>query len=175
MDAATIEQYRRNKDEFFATSDHSPLEPDDQHRFTGLRYFPPNPELVFTASFTPGDNTDVTVATSDGADRPYRRAGTVELPMGDRVVRLTLFDTGHPGYFLPFRDATSGDQTYGAGRYLDLQPSDDATVTIDFNLAYNPFCAYRTDYSCALPPSENWLSVPIEAGELVYIATAADD
>lgn len=174
MDAATLELFRRNKDEFFKTSPHSPLDPADQPGFSGLRYFPANPDLVFTVDLFPGDNTEVTIATSDGIERTYRRAGEVNLVIGGRDVRLTLFDTGHPGYFLPFRDATSGNQTYGAGRYLDLHSSDDTTVTVDFNLAYNPYCAYRSDFSCALPPADNWLTVPIEAGELAYEAPAAD-
>ncbi len=80
-------------------------------------------------------------------------------------VSLALYDTGHPGYFLPFRDRTSGSETYGAGRYLDIEPSDDGTATIDFNEAYNPFCAYNDAYACPLPPPENWLQVRIEAGE----------
>ena len=80
-------------------------------------------------------------------------------------VSLVLYDTGHPGYFVPYRDATSGDETYGAGRYLDIDPNPDGTVTIDFNLAYNPLCAYSDAFSCPLPPVENWLAVPIRAGE----------
>lgn len=81
---------------------------------------------------------------------------------------LTLYSTGHSGYFVPFRDKTSGRETYGAGRYLDIETSQNGAVTIDFNQAYNPYCAYNDAYSCPLPPVENWLSVPIEAGELDY-------
>jgi len=72
---------------------------------------------------------------------------------------------GHPRLFLPFRDATSGVETYGAGRYLDVDPEPAGTVVVDFNMAYNPFCAYDDASSCALPPYENWLPVPIRAGE----------
>jgi uncharacterized protein (DUF1684 family) len=81
---------------------------------------------------------------------------------------LTLYSTGHPGYFIPFRDQTSGDTTYGAGRYLDVEPNGDGTVTVDFNYAYNPSCVYSDGYSCPLPPIENWLKVPIEAGEMMF-------
>ena len=87
------------------------------------------------------------------------------------VSRLTLAlyaTPGHEGYFLPFRDATSGRETYGAGRYLDLAPPHDGKVTVDFNLAYNPYCAYSDSFSCALPPVENWLQVPIRAGEMAF-------
>ncbi len=164
-----LDQYRRNRDEFFRSSDHSPLDDVDRSRFLGLRYFPPNPDLVFTAALNPSDNEPVPVATSDGDERAYRRVGTIDLALADTTATLTLFDAGHRRYFLPFRDATSGRETYGAGRYLDVHPSPDNVLTIDFNLAYNPFCAYRSDYSCALPPVENWLTVSIEAGELEYI------
>jgi uncharacterized protein (DUF1684 family) len=73
------------------------------------------------------------------------------------------------GLFLPFRDATSGTATYGAGRYLDLEPNEDGTLTIDFNLAYNPSCVYSDGWSCPIPPRENWLDIPIEAGEKMYV------
>ena len=82
---------------------------------------------------------------------------------------LVLYTTGHDGYFLPFRDSTSGKTTYGAGRYIDLEPNPDGSVTIDFNMAYNPYCAYNDSYSCPLPPVENWLQIPIEAGELDWV------
>ncbi|MBT8206662.1 MAG: DUF1684 domain-containing protein, partial [Acidimicrobiia bacterium] len=78
---------------------------------------------------------------------------------------VTLYDTGAHGYFVPFRDATSGKESYGAGRYLDVHPNEDGTVTLDFNYAYNPYCAYDEAFSCPLPPIENWLEVPIAAGE----------
>ena len=71
--------------------------------------------------------------------------------------------------FVPFRDATSGKETYGAGRYLEVEsPGPDGRVRVDFNAAYNPYCAYNPDWSCPIPPGENWLSVPIRAGEKTF-------
>ena len=81
---------------------------------------------------------------------------------------------GH-GYFLPFRDATSGKETYGAGRYLDVPRGENGQVVVDFNYAYSPYCAYGDAYSCALPPRENWLTVPIEAGEMDLDSQSAYD
>jgi hypothetical protein len=162
--------YRANKDEFFGSSAHSPLSHEARHGFTGLEYFEANPDLVYELTVTPGDGSTFRVETSDGATRDYSRAGTVSFRVDETDVRLALYDTGHEGLFLPFRDTTSGKETYGAGRYLDLQPQPDGTVTLDFNLAYNPFCAYNDAYSCPLPPVENWLPVAIEAGELDYPA-----
>lgn len=165
MDATKLAAYRASKDEYLRLDHHSPIPDQYRDRFAGLPYFDHNPDLIFTVPVEPGDGTPVTIATSDGADRVYRHAGVVHLPVAGQEVSLGLYSTGHPGYFLPFRDATSGKETYGAGRYLDLQPNQDGTVTIDFNLAYSPYCAYNDGYSCALPPADNWLTVPIEAGE----------
>ncbi len=138
---------------------------DMRHRFQGLEYYEPDPALVFDLEVEPGHGDEVRVQTSDGQERVYHRAGTARFSVNGVEVASTLYDTGHSGYFIPFRDATSGKTTYGAGRYLDIEPNDDGTVTIDFNLAYNPYCAYNEAYSCPLPPVENWLSVPIAAGE----------
>jgi uncharacterized protein (DUF1684 family) len=87
-----------------------------------------------------------------------------------RPTRITLFTSPEMHeLFLPFRDATSGRETYGAGRYLEVDPPDaDGRVVVDFNLAYNPYCAYNPDWSCPIPPGENWLDVPIRAGERTF-------
>lgn len=168
MDTAELLEQRRAKDEFFSTSHHSPLSHEDRHQFEGLSYFEPNPDLVFTSVMEPGDGSAVEFPTSDDRVKTYRKAGHVRLEVDGEPVQLTLYDTGHPGYFVPFRDKTSGDSTYGAGRYLDIEANDDGTVTIDFNQAYNPSCVYSDGYSCPIPPIENWLQVPIEAGEKMY-------
>jgi hypothetical protein len=168
MDAGQLATYRANNDEFFGSAAHSPLSHDARHGFTGLRYFDANPDLAYELAVRPGDRSTFRAETSDGATREYIRAGTVSFSVGGTDVQLALYDTGHEGLFVPFRDATSGKETYGAGRYLDLQPHPDGTVTLDFNLAYNPFCAYDEAYSCPLPPAENWLPVAIEAGELDF-------
>ncbi len=87
--------------------------------------------------------------------------------VGGEPTQVTLFASeGSRELFLPFRDATSGTQTYGAGRYLEVEPASlDGTVEVDFNYAYNPYCAYNPQWSCPIPPGENWLAVPIGAGE----------
>lgn len=165
MDTAELLEFRNAKDEFFRTSHDSPLPHADRHDFEGLNYYEPNPDLVFTLPVEPGDESEVRVETTDNQVRLYRRVGKVHFDVGEEPAQLTLYSTGHPGYFIPFRDKTSGDTTYGAGRYLDIEPNADGTVTIDFNFAYNPSCVYDEAYSCPLPPIENWLQVPIEAGE----------
>ncbi len=168
MNADTIDAFRANKDEYLRTNPHSPLPYEYRDSFDGLPYFDWNPALAFAAEIVAADGAEITIATSDGAERTYRRAAHVTVEIGGEQQTLALFDTGHPGLFLPFRDATSGRETYGGGRYLDLQPNAEGTVVIDFNQAYSPFCAYNDGYSCALPPTENWMKVPIAAGEKTW-------
>ena len=168
MDTAHLLHFRADKDKFFKDSHHSPLSHSDRHTFVGLNYYEPNESLVFTVPMIAGDGSEIHIPTSDEREKVYKRAGTVSFEVGGEPVDLTLFDTGHPGLFLPFRDATSGETTYGAGRYIDLEPNPDGTITVDFNYAYNPSCVYSDGFSCPLPPIENWLGVPIEAGEKNY-------
>ena len=100
--------------------------------------------------------------------RPAHRAGTFTFERDGEPRRLTAYvlDGGDPdSLFVPFLDTTSGHETYGAGRYLDLEPEDDGTYALDFNLAYHPYCVYADHYSCPLTPAENRLPIRIEAGE----------
>ncbi len=166
-----LDDFRAAKDEFFATP-HSPLEPEDN--FSGLSYFPESNDLRYELPIEPAAGGEVTIGTSDGQARTYKRAGLVRFTVSGSDVELTLLHhIGDDGYFLPFRDATSGKATYGAGRYLDVDDAEDGLVSIDFNLAYNPYCAYSEAYSCPLPPTENWLPVAIEAGEMTYEPAAS--
>ena len=163
-----LDDFRTQKDEFFATA-HSPLDPGAT--FEGLSYFPESDALRFDVPLEPSTGGELTIGTSDGQTRIYQRAGIVRFHINDTDAQLTLLHhIGDDGYFVPFRDATSGKETYGAGRYLDLDLEVDGMVSLDFNLAYNPYCAYSEAYSCPLPPPENWLTVPIEAGEKTYPA-----
>jgi uncharacterized protein (DUF1684 family) len=103
--------------------------------------------------------------TTKGREQVYNRYGVVHFQVDGQAAQVTLYASeGSHELFVPFRDATSGKETYGAGRYLDLHKRGDEIV-IDFNYAYNPYCAYNPDWSCPLPPAENWLKVPIRAGE----------
>lgn len=166
-----ILQFRRGKDEFFCSSHQSPIPHDQRHHHPGLRYFAPDERyLVEGLRLEPdADPTNTTeIVTSDGRTREAWRVGTLEFTMPGGHARLAgyAFEPGPVSeLFIPFRDATSGHETYGAGRYLDLEPEDDGSYALDFNLAYNPWCAYAPQYSCPLPPRENWLPFRIEAGE----------
>ena len=160
-----LENFRAQKDEFFASQPESPLTPEQKRTFQGLSYFPENPDLrleVRVEEFAEGD--EIQMQTTTGGVQDYLRFGRFKFQVDGDEAELTIYASQH-GFFLPFADALAGEETYGAGRYLDIEPNGDGTVTIDFNYAYHPFCAYSDAYSCALPPYENWLEVPIRAGE----------
>lgn len=171
-----LRQLRRQIDLFLAQHPNSPLSPSQQLRFGGLRYYDFNPALIVVADVAPpaDPQTPVLIATSTGDTVAYPRFGRVSFAVDSQTVGLTIFGE-RDNLFLPFRDATNGVETYGAGRYLDnhrpgLVWSADGRLQIDFNYCYNPYCAYSADYSCPLPPRENWLDVPIRAGELDFDA-----
>jgi hypothetical protein len=168
-----LEEFRRDKDEFFREDPRSPLTAEQRRTFEGLAYFPENPALLIRAALeTEGVDLDedIVLPTTTGGEQRYRRAGVIRFEVDGEPARVTLFasrDTAE--LFLPFRDSTSGSESYGAGRYLEVDPPGlDGAVQVDFNYAYNPYCAYNPDWSCPIPPGENWLSVPIRAGEAAF-------
>ncbi|NUM45639.1 MAG: DUF1684 domain-containing protein [Anaerolineales bacterium] len=160
-----LEQFRKSKDDFFKRHPQSPLTPPQRRAFTGLNYFPENPALDLTVTvetFVPQDS--IIVQTSTGDEQSYLRYGKFRFQVEGQDVELTLFASDH-GFFLPFVDSLRGEETYGAGRYLEPEEGPDGRFHIDFNLAYNPYCAYNENWSCPLTPFENRLNVPIRAGE----------
>jgi uncharacterized protein (DUF1684 family) len=165
-----LEPFRAQKDAFFRSHPQSPLTPEQQATFAGLRYFPANPELrlvLLIERFVEQDK--IVMQTSTGDERVYSRYGRLHFTVDGQDVALTLYvDEHRGGFFLPFVDALRGRETYGAGRYLDPEPLGGDQFLIDFNGAYNPYCAYNDDWSCPLTPIENWLKVPIRAGEKLF-------
>lgn len=174
-----VRGYRADKDEAFRTSSGSPIPAAERDAFSGLPYYEPDEELVIDGlalePYGGSEPTHFQIPTSDGKLRPAERAGTFRFEIGGTPLALTAYRVASPhghdhdredkSLFVPFVDATSGTETYGAGRYLDLEPDDDGTWTLDFNLAYHPSCVYDPKFSCPLPPAENRLPVRIEAGE----------
>lgn len=165
-----LTDFRAAKDEFFRDHPQSPLSPEQRAGFGGLSYFPENDDLVVRAELeTDGVDLEeiIVMQTTTGGQQTYRRAGVVRFEVEGVPAQVTLFisaDTDE--LFLPFRDATSGNETYGAGRYVEVEPPHAGReVVVDFNDAYNPYCAYNPDWSCPIPPGENWVAVPIRAGE----------
>ncbi len=162
-------KFRKQKDLFFKRDPHSPLSKEQKNTFQGLDYFPENLSLRLVTEVKQfEDQEEVMIQTSTGEVQPYIRFGSLPFDIDGQAVSLTLFigKDGHP--FVPFSDATSGKETYGAGRYLEPEALDEGKYLVDFNLAYNPWCAYSSAYSCPLPPKENHLEVSIRAGEKNY-------
>lgn len=166
MNSAELIALRREKDQFFKASPQSPLTLDQQDAFGGLNYYEPNPalDLVLPVEPLPPGNNEVVIETTTGDTRRYRRYGRVRFEVEGQSVELTIYDAPH-GYFLPFVDANAGGETYPAGRYLEPDVLGDGRFHLDFNLAYNPYCAYGDGWSCPITPAENRLMVAIRAGE----------
>jgi uncharacterized protein (DUF1684 family) len=174
-----VAAFRRRRDALFRDHPQSALSDDQRAGFRGLSYFPYEPDAVFPTRLEPlppSDPLEIDTGGEDGAIR-YRRVGVLAVPYGE----LTLYwmESYGGGLFLPFRDATAGDETYGAGRYLtdtvkgtlgrglELDAATGEAV-LDFNYAYNPSCAYNSRWACPLAPPENRLEQPVRAGERAY-------
>ena len=174
-----VQLFRADKDDYFRQAHDSPIPHDQRQDFTGLPYFPVDADLRFEGltlePYTGDEPTSFQIPTSDGQLRDAERAGTFTFELGGATQRLTgyRFASGDAdSVFVPFLDQTSGTETYGAGRYLDLDPdADDGTYVLDFNLAYHPSCVYDPRFSCPLTPAENRLAARVEAGERLPAAT----
>jgi uncharacterized protein (DUF1684 family) len=170
-----LERFRERKDALFAEGEQSPLDPEQQERFEKLDYFAENPALDLTLTIDRSNaGTDLVVDTSDGQQRTYRRVGTITFPVGEEQVTMTLLaQPGQTRLFLPFFDGTTSTESYSGGRYLEPNQRPDGRVQVDFNYAYNPYCAYGDGWSCPIPPDENRTTARIEAGEKNF--TLSDD
>jgi uncharacterized protein (DUF1684 family) len=180
--ADALERFRLGRDELFRTHPQSPIETEERQSFAGLHYFDADPAYQVTATVAPGDGSELVIDTGgdDGAVR-YRRIGRLQFTLGGEECSLTVLSLVQyaGGLFVPFRDATSGHETYGGGRYLfdtakdtdglvlDLHPGSD-DVLVDFNYAYNASCAYSPRWACPLAPPENHLHISVRAGEKIY-------
>jgi uncharacterized protein (DUF1684 family) len=163
-----LSDFRRLKDEFFQGSPQSPLTPEQQADFQGLRYFPENPDLDLEVTVAPFDAQEaIQMQTSTGDVQTYKRYGRFTFQVDGQAAELTIYQDEN-GFFLPFVDALRGQETYGAGRYLEPEPLGNELFRVDFNLAYNPYCAYNEQWSCPITPAENRLQVPLRAGEKIF-------
>lgn len=160
-----LDDFRREKDQFFKVDRHSPLTAEQKRSFQGLKYFPENPALALEVEVTEFPQKDeIQMQTSTGDVQVYQRYGRIHFDVEGQPVELTIYASDN-GYFLPFVNSLANQETYGAGRYLEPEPLEDGRFAVDFNYAYNPYCAYNELWSCPLTPFENRLRVPIRAGE----------
>jgi uncharacterized protein (DUF1684 family) len=166
---------RQRKDAFFRMHFQSPLPSDERQNFKGLSYYPPEPDYRFELQLDEHEQKNILkVEDTKGNERELLRCGEFKFKITDTDCRLQAYKSSpeEQRLFVPFRDTTSGKETYGAGRYLDLETDKHRTSegkwVLDFNEAYNPWCAYSEHYACPFVHPENWLKVPIYAGEKDY-------
>jgi len=163
--------WRESRDEYFVLGRESPLAEKDKQHFWGLKYFDPNRNLAINVKLHRYDAAEeVAMPTSTGTMQKYLKVGYFDFKVEDKSARLQVYrsvDKDAHSFFIPFKDATSGKESYPACRYVDLEIKN-GEYLLDFNYAYNPSCAYNEEYVCPLPPEENWLTVEIRAGEKKY-------
>lgn len=171
----TIQKFRKGKNIKLMYDDASPLTVAQRKSFEGLNYFAPDLKFCVEAELIK-EEVPETIIMKTSTDRApiYVKYGVVNFTIDTFNLTLTVYqnkkmldlsqDTTH--LFVPFKDATSGQESYGGGRYIDcLIPGDGNIIFLDFNKAYNPYCAYNPNFSCVIPPAENQLNIRIEAGE----------
>jgi uncharacterized protein (DUF1684 family) len=175
---AEVQREREEKNRFFLLDPRSPIPRDARRGLvrTGLSYFPLDPRLCFELPLAEhAAKTTIVVATSKTGSREFIRWGEFRFAVDGQPCVLQAYKRrwDEDCLWVPFRDHTSGQATYGAGRYLDLDPAHSRTAAgawiLDFNRSYNPWCAYSDAYSCPFIPPENWLAVPIRAGEKRFV------
>ena len=170
MDLDALLEYRSERDIFLVEHYASPLPEEHQESFEGLEWFDPDETWVVTGRFEPAEQPRIPIPSTAGTTTDYGLVGHAIVDIAGQESCLAVVDDGEGGAFIPFRDATAGDSTYGGGRYIHPEIGDDGSVTIDFNRASNPWCVYDPEFTCPLPPPQNVLPFPIEAGEQIWIA-----
>lgn len=172
-----IQAERFEKDRYFKDAKTSPLPDSALNDFRSLEYFPINKDYRMEASFVVDTSAaPFQMATTTERKPMYRKYAVLNFQKGDTLVWLTAYQNldmleknpSYKGLFVPFKDKTNGKISYGGGRYLDIEIPINEQLILDFNEAYNPYCAYSSRWSCPIPPYENHLSISIRAGEKKY-------
>lgn len=172
-DMNAVELYQQNLKQEWENPKTTPLQEDEKANFKGITFFPVNKKYAVQADFTKIENGQtIPFPTSAKKIKHYKAYGKLHFELDGKELELTVYQSDPPieGYetslFLPFTDETNGQSTYGGGRYLDLEISDikNDKLRIDFNKAYNPYCAYSKYYNCPIPPAENHMETEINAG-----------
>jgi uncharacterized protein (DUF1684 family) len=170
-----VKNWRETREKSFRNARETPLTAEDFSKFKGLEYFDVSEKYVVKARLEKTSEEQVfMMPTNISAPRKYFKYGVLTFELDGAKFSLTVFQSEasakkNGSLFVPFRDLTNGRETYGAGRYLDIKAPPGDEATLDFNYAYNPACAYgRDDFSCAIPPRENFLQTEIKAGEKIF-------
>ena len=174
--AQQIAKHREAYKQDFLKNERSPLDSAD---LVKLRFYPPDEKYRVTCTFERAPNEKpFDIPTSSGITKPFVKYGTLHFELNGKILQLAVYQNlalrNVPAYaqhlFLPFRDETNDETTYGGGRYLDLSIAEveaEAPV-LDFNLCYNPWCHYSDGFNCPIPPAENTLGIEIQAGEVIW-------
>jgi uncharacterized protein (DUF1684 family) len=168
-----IEKERERQFKFIRFNIESPLTEEQKRTFTKLTFYEIDPSYRVKARLLPIENKKVReVPLTDGSKQRYIEHSYAEFELGGKTNKLLLLqamdEADKRNFFLAFADATSAGETYGGGRYLNVRQDGKTSITLDFNLAYNPYCAYNPDYACPIPPKENLLEIALVAGEKNY-------
>lgn len=170
-----LQREREEKDKFLLLHPQSPIPFEERKRFKGLDHYSPNPNYRFELELHEHEGKKVIkMAYTKGNEQDFLRWGEFQFRVNDQKQVLQAYKSNpiEDRLFIPFKDETSGKETYGAGRYIDLEAEKDFTPEgkwiLDFNKAYNPWCVYSEAYTCPFVPPENWLKVSIRAGEKNY-------
>jgi len=164
-----VELAREARDRFLKYSPESPIPKEERKKFVGVRYFPPDPNFKIRAILKRKPK-EFNVETTLGNVRPLEMIGELHFVIGISTFVLLSFRGKDPNVFVPFNDLTNGSETYKLGRYVEVEaPQGVEKVIIDFNLSYNPDCAYDSSLESLIPPPENKLNIPVRAGEMNYI------
>jgi uncharacterized protein (DUF1684 family) len=173
----SVEKYRYSRDSFYKFSPESPLPPREKMPFMQLNYFDVDSNFRVTATLdllaTP---ESYMMGMTNAADEQYYKMGILNFTLKGKPYKLAVYQSGNflnrglhkDQLFLPFSDESNGKETYEGGRFIDIDYTGQSQITLDFNYAYNPSCAYNHEFSCPVPPAENHLPVKIEAGEKKY-------
>lgn len=171
-----LSKHREEKDLEFKTSEDSPIPEETRTHFEGLKYYQPDNRFNLTAEFIRLKKPKtVWFMTSSGKEKEYVQFAQIRFKLFDKSYTLYAYYSeqvrSKPGLekyvFVPFKDLTNLKGTYGGGRYLELSEPSEDIISLDFNMAFNPYCAYSDGYSCPKVPAENYLNLRIEAGEKV--------
>jgi len=165
-----LKAFRAKRDQFFKEDPRSPLKGSDRKKFKGLLYYPINLKYAVIGSIEryPSEPKPIYInlPTNKGREKKYVKNGQFRFKWEGKEYVLQIYrPLGGGEFFLPCKDKTSGTETYPEGRYLYIEPMPGGKVLIDFNRAYNPFCEYSEKYLCPFATQENWLDIPIHAGE----------
>ncbi len=166
-----LEGFRKDKDQLFGHEPESPLTDEQKKDFNGLKYFDPNPDLIFkNLKLEPLEGEQVVqIKTSAGDTEPYKKIGKITLDISGQKGSITVFEsTDGSNIFISFRDKTNGSETYHDGRYVEAGVENGVIPELDLNYAYNPYCAYNDNFRCPITPEENTLPVEVKAGEKKY-------